>query len=116
MCTGDTAVRASVFFMRGIPCTGKQWFETRCKQSPPSAWAVVMEGGKAVPSCAILYTEVVTLFAPAMFVPRTLYACLAVLRCIFAFSPGYIHPDEWFQHGEPLAGASPHPCRIALRR
>jgi hypothetical protein len=58
-------------------------------------------------SCAILYTEVVTLFAPAMFVPRTLYACLAVLRCIFAFSPGYIHPDEWFQHGEPLAGASP---------
>jgi hypothetical protein len=55
-----------------------------------------------------------TLLAPVMS-PRAVYACLAVLRCIFAFSPGYIHPDEWFQHGEPLAGASPARA-IALRR
>lgn len=32
------------------------------------------------------------------------YAVLLALRVACAFAPAYIHPDEWFQSGEVLAG------------
>ncbi|KAI0649779.1 Alg9-like mannosyltransferase family-domain-containing protein [Trametes meyenii] len=37
---------------------------------------------------------------------KALYAVLAVVRAVFAlFGPGYIHPDEYFQNGEAVAGS-----------
>lgn len=33
-----------------------------------------------------------------------IYLLLVIIRIAFTFSPGYIHPDEWFQFGEILAG------------
>ncbi|KAI0672169.1 Alg9-like mannosyltransferase family-domain-containing protein [Trametes maxima] len=37
---------------------------------------------------------------------KTLYVALVVLRAIFAlFGLGYIHPDEYFQNGEVVAGS-----------
>ena len=38
---------------------------------------------------------------------RTVYCTLAALRVAFAFSPGYVHPDEFFQSAEVAA------CEIA---
>ncbi|KAI0704217.1 Alg9-like mannosyltransferase family-domain-containing protein [Cerioporus squamosus] len=37
--------------------------------------------------------------------PRVVYSGLVLLRLCFAlFGTGYIHPDEWFQNGEAIAG------------
>ncbi|PWN93638.1 hypothetical protein FA10DRAFT_299006 [Acaromyces ingoldii] len=35
---------------------------------------------------------------------QIVYLGLVLVRCLLAFSPGYIHPDEWFQSGEVVAG------------
>ncbi|RPD60643.1 hypothetical protein L226DRAFT_545128 [Lentinus tigrinus ALCF2SS1-7] len=40
-----------------------------------------------------------------MLNPRVVYSSLLLLRLCFAlFGTGYIHPDEWFQNGEAMAG------------
>ena len=40
-------------------------------------------------------------------VPRYAYAGLVILRALFAlYGTGYIHPDEYFQNGEAIAGMS----------
>ena len=37
---------------------------------------------------------------------RVVYLALLALRLLFAlFGTGYIHPDEYFQNGEAVAGA-----------
>lgn len=36
------------------------------------------------------------------------YLALAVLRCILTLSPGYVHPDEFFQSGEVAAAQFAH--------
>jgi hypothetical protein len=35
-----------------------------------------------------------------------LWLCLISLRLWLVFSPGYLHPDEFFQSSEPIAGSS----------
>lgn len=38
---------------------------------------------------------------------QTIYLSLLALRLLFAFAPGYIHPDEFFQNPEITAGEHP---------
>lgn len=69
----------------------------------PLTVIVVSYAGKTA-AAAVAATKSLHTDSMAVLTGRMAYLLLVLVRTLCAFSPGYVHPDEWFQYGEVLAG------------